>query len=267
MLVSLSGITPRALSRCTDLAEELDRRGVPLSLLVNPSGQRSTAALDWVRQRARMDSVLLHGYKHEHQGTWRRRPEFAVLPAHEAGLRLTAALATMDGLGLRVDGFVPPRWQASRGTLLALHQHGVSLCAELSAIRDVRSDEVYRARVHGFGAGERAEPWWCLAVVLGAARAARRGSLVRIAVDGGYLVRQGVRQALLDAVDIALHHGAVGNTYPEVLERPGAERHSPGYRTERADRTERSPVHSAAGSSRGSTRTSVPSGARLVNIP
>lgn len=177
LLVSLSGIEPRTLHRCTELATELDRRAVPLTLLCNPSAQHTAAQLDWMRERLSSDALLLHG-----RGT-ARRAEFAALPAHEAGLRLTAALAKVDEMGLgRVRGFVPPRWLASRGTVLALRQHGIPLCADISAIRDVRSGAVHRARVHGFGSGERTEPWWCFAVVLGAGRAARRGGLDRKSV-------------------------------------------------------------------------------------
>ena len=36
LLVSLSGIGPRTLHRCADLAAELDHRKVPLSLLFDP---------------------------------------------------------------------------------------------------------------------------------------------------------------------------------------------------------------------------------------
>jgi hypothetical protein len=57
-------------------------------------------------------------------------------------------------------------------------------------------------------------------MVLGAARTARRGGLVRIAVDAADLARSGPRQAVLDAVDIALHHGAVAVTYPDLLKAP-----------------------------------------------
>jgi hypothetical protein len=52
---------------------------------------------------------------------------------------------------------------------------------------------------------------------MGAARAARKGQLVRLAVDTADLARSGPRQALLDAVDIALHHGATAVTYPGLV--------------------------------------------------
>jgi hypothetical protein len=55
---------------------------------------------------------------------------------------------------------------------------------------------------------------------MGAARAARKGQLIRLAVDTTDLARSGPRQALLDAVDIALHHGATAVTYPTLLTTP-----------------------------------------------
>jgi predicted deacetylase len=89
-------------------------------------------------------------------------------------------------------------------------------------VHDLRAGVAHRGRVLGFGGmpTQHAEPWWCRAMVLGAARAARRGGLVRLAVDATDLTRPGRRAALLDAVDIALHHGALPGTYagsPEGL--------------------------------------------------
>jgi predicted deacetylase len=67
--------------------------------------------------------------------------------------------------------------------------------------------------VYGIGEGFRAEPWWCRALVMGAARTARRGGVLRLAVSAAQLTRSGPRQAVLDAVDLALFHGAAGTTY------------------------------------------------------
>lgn len=60
----------------------------------------------------------------------------------------------------------------------------------------------------GIGEGFRAEPWWCRALVMGAGRTARRGGVVRLAISAKQLALPGPRQALLDAVDLSLHHGA-----------------------------------------------------------
>ncbi|PXY32693.1 DUF2334 domain-containing protein [Prauserella muralis] len=217
MLVSLSGIGARTLHRCADLAAELDRRGVPLSMLFTPStGHGSPGALAWLRQRAGQgDAVLLHGYDH------RIRAEFAALPAHEARLRLIAATASLDRAGLRTTAFAPPRWRVSRGTLEALRHHGFSLCADLSAVRDLRTGRTWRARVQGFGSqGQRTETVRCFALVLSAGRAARKGGLVRLGVDTADLARPGRRQAFLDAVDLALEQGAAGRTYPSLTAAP-----------------------------------------------
>ncbi|MGQ0716791.1 MAG: hypothetical protein ACT4NP_05625, partial [Pseudonocardiales bacterium] len=74
--------------------------------------------------------------------------------------------------------------------------------------------------VLGLAPGQRAEPWWCRAFVAGTARIARRGGLVRIAVDGMDLTRSARRSALLDAIDMALQHRAHPSTYREVTAQP-----------------------------------------------
>jgi predicted deacetylase len=228
LLVSLSGINAGTLDRGAGLSAELASRGVPLSLLLAPrvaGADQPRAVLDWVRERrAAGDALLQHGSDHRTDHTTeprpvvgRRRAEFAALPAHEAGLRLIAAGAAMERIDLEPEGFVPPRWLASPGTLVALRRAGFALCADLVGVRDLRAGTVHRGRVWGFGFGERTEPWWCFALVMGAARAARRGGVVRLAIDTADLTRSGPRQALLDAVDIALHHGARAVTYPELV--------------------------------------------------
>jgi uncharacterized protein len=223
-MVSLSGINAWTLDRSADLSKELASRGVPFSMLVAPKiggADQPGAVLAWVReQQATGNALIQHGYDHPadpRTRTIRRRAEFASLPAHEAKLRLTAAATAMERLNLRTESFAPPRWVASPGTLVALRHKGFTTCADLVGIRDLRAQSVHRGRVQGFGAGERTEPWWCFALVMGAARAARKGHLVRVAVDTTDLARSGPRQALLDAVDIALHHGATPITYPALL--------------------------------------------------
>lgn len=239
LVVSLSGVRSATLDDCADLTAELDARGVPVSLLVVPRRPGGSAALEWIRQRVigqrskRGDALLVHGYDHtlDPLGCWGsntvarlgRRAEFANLPAHEAGLRLRAATILLERLELWTDAFVPPRWLASAGTLRALRQHGYRVCADATAVHDLRSGRAHRGRVLGFGGlapGPRAEPLWCRAFVFGAARIARRGGLVRIAVNATDLARSARRSALLDAVDMALHHHACPRTYRTVTTQP-----------------------------------------------
>lgn len=225
LLLSLSGISDDTVERCAQFSAEMADRGVPLSLLVaaRPPAGLGQAAL-WVAQQCgRGAALLLHGYDQVAPpgAAWLggRRAEFAVLPAHEAGLRLTAATAVLERHGLRTDLFAPPRWLASSGTLLALRRRGFAQCATAGAVRDLATDRVRRGRVLGFGFGGVPEPWRCRALVLGVAGYARRGgSLLRLAVDAGELARSGPRQAVLDSVDIALHHGATAVTYQSLVD-------------------------------------------------
>ncbi len=88
------------------------------------------------------------------------------------------------------------------------------MCADLGAIRDLVTGEVRRARVQEFTSqSHRTETVRCFALVLATARAARKGGLVRLGVDAADLTRPGLRQALLDAVDVALENRAFGATY------------------------------------------------------
>lgn len=240
LVVSIAGVTARTLDASVRFAAELDDRAVPLSLLISPKRQAGeSAVLDWLRLRAAGtgagvhdgDALVLHGMDHGPRTagrTWPIRytlpvrstlgtPEFAVLPAHEAGLKLLAARAMLHHLGLPTDGFAPPNWVASPGTLTALRRNGFQLCAELRGVRDLTSGNYRAGRVLGFGPGQRGEQWWCLALVLGAARTAKRGGLVRLAVQADDLHRPAVATAVRDAVDIALHHGCVPATYAELV--------------------------------------------------
>jgi predicted deacetylase len=234
LLVSLSGVAARTLDACADLAAELDSRRVPLSMLFTPGRDTDTRTdrdtdtrTEWMRSRVQAgDEVLLHGYDHSIPPTHRavqlgRKAEFAALPVHEARLRLVAASAALERAGLRAAGFAPPRWLISRGTLRALREQGFPLCADLSAVHDLRTGQVRRARVQGFGLQRQpTETLRCFALVLSATRAtraARRHGLVRLGVDAADLTRAGRRQAFLDAVDIALESGAHGSTYSAAL--------------------------------------------------
>jgi uncharacterized protein len=225
LVVSVSGLGGAPLDTTEWLATELDRRHVPLSLLVNPLRLATAPAVtDWVRARvADGDAPMLRGLEHV---AGRPRPDrwltgAAVLPAHETRLQLIAARAALAQLDLDVDGYAPPGWLVPPGTLDVLRLNGFRVCAELRGVRDLATGELLPGRVLGPGPapwhGDRTEPWWCRAMVLGAARAARLGRVVRLALPAVDLARPGIAIAVLDAVDIALHHGALPTTYPELV--------------------------------------------------
>jgi predicted deacetylase len=225
LVVSLSGLGGAPLDTTEWLANELDRRSVPLSLLVTPQRLATAPAMaDWVRTRvARGDSPVLRGLE---RLAGRPRPDrwlagTAVLPAHETRLQLIAARVALAQLDLAVDCYAPPGWLVPPGTLEVLRRNGFRVCAELRGVRELGTGDLLPGRVLGPGPGpwhgERTEPWWCRAMVLGAARAARLGRVVRLAVPAVDLARPGIAGAMLDAVDIALHHGAQPTTYAALV--------------------------------------------------
>lgn len=154
---------------------------------------------------------MLHGY--DEAATKKRRSEFATLPAHEANLRLMGADRVMEHLGLRTRLFAAPGWWVSEGTSVALPRNGFRLLAGLTGVTDLVRDATTPARVLGIGAGFLTETWWCRTLVLSAERTARRGGTVRLAVSARQLRHAGPRQAVLDAVELALMHGCVPEIY------------------------------------------------------
>jgi predicted deacetylase len=249
LVVSLSGLTadaPEALARGVEFAAELDARDVPLSQLFRPAGVPEVSPLArWMHERrARGDVIAVHGFDHTPDpiGAWQqtslprvgRRAEFAALPRHEAGLRLTAARRALTAVGLRTDVFVPPRWLASAGTVEALREQGFGVLADEHGVRFLQEPEAapLRARVLGFRAsGERrpvaddrraAEAWRCRVLAAEVARTVRRGGLVRINVRAKDLKRAPRRVAALAAVDAALALGATPTTYHLTAFAPAA---------------------------------------------
>jgi predicted deacetylase len=223
--MSISGIRDRTAANVIEFCELLDARTVPVSFLVAPrlpGGYRlsdDAPTADWLRSRREHgDAVVLHGY--DAAATKKRRPEFATLPAHEANLRLMAADRVLEHIGLRTRLFAPPGWLASAGTVEALPRNGFRLLATNSGMTDLVRQTTVRARVIGIGAGFLTEPWWCRTLVLSAERVARRGGIVRIAVSAKQLSASAPRQAIIDAMDLALMHGATPTVYRWRPDRP-----------------------------------------------
>ncbi|WP_214406940.1 DUF2334 domain-containing protein, partial [Pseudonocardia lacus] len=147
LLVSLSGLTDGLTACAEGFADALDHRGVPLTLLVRPCGPdgplRPEGVAGWLRgRRDGGDALVLHGFDHTADPTAARRPvalgrraEFAALPRHEAGLRLTAARRVLTAVDLRTDAFAAPRWLASPGTVAALTEQGFAVLADGAGVR------------------------------------------------------------------------------------------------------------------------------------
>lgn len=229
MIVSVSGIGAHTRESAEEFAQLMDQRGVPLSLLVAPrlkdkyQLRDDQETVEWLHSRRdRGDAIVLHGY--DQAATKHRRAEFAVLPHHEALLRLTAADRMMEQVGLRTRLFAAPRWIVSSGAMAALPEAGFRIAASLSAITDLERGMALRSWVYGIGdglgrgnaaGGDRysAEPWWCRALVMGAGRVSRRGGVLRLAISATQLGKPGPHQAILDAVDLALYHEVEPTVY------------------------------------------------------
>jgi predicted deacetylase len=217
-MVSVSALGAQTLDAAREFCAELDARGVGVSLLVAPrlkGGHRLDAdpeTVDWLRaRRDRGDALVLHGY--DEAATKRRRAEFAVLPAHEANLRLMAADRVLDHLGLRTRLFAAPRWTASPGVVKVLPRNGFRLLIDDRGMTDLVWGTTERARLLGLGEAFLAEAWWCRTLVMSAERIARRSGTVRLAISARQLRRPGPRLAALDAVDLALLHGCEPAVY------------------------------------------------------
>lgn len=218
LIVSVSGINNRTLAYVDEFRRELDSRGVPLSLFVAPRLKhhyrldKDPDTASWLtRQREAGDAIVLHGF--DEAATKRRRGEFATMAAHEANLRLIAADRVLEQTGLRTRLFAAPRWKCSTGTLKALPRNGFRMLIGMNGVTDLASGSVTESRLVGIGAGFVAEPWWCRVLVQSTARAARHGKTVRIAVAAKQLANPGPKQAVLDALDLALLHGCVPSVY------------------------------------------------------
>lgn len=239
LIVSLSGLSadsPESLRRSAAFTAELDARGVAASQLLRPRGtagalEPGSPLVRWMLERREAgDAIVLHGYDHAPDPTavrkLARRAEFASLPRHEAGLRLTAARRVLTAIGLRTDLFVPPRWLASEGTAEALTEQGFAMLADENGVRRLGEGSFERSRVLGFRvSGERrsvaddqkaAESWRCRVLETEVVRTARRGGLVRINVRSKDLKRTPRRDAVLAAVDTALGLGAEPLTYRQA---------------------------------------------------
>lgn len=228
LIVSISGVGDRTLADVAGFCAQLDDRGVPASFLVAPRLKggyrldRDVTTVDWLAERrAGGDAIVLHGF--DEAATNARRGEFSTLPAHEANLRLMAADRILEHLGLRTRLFAAPGWNISEGAIRVLPRNGFRLLAGLTGITDLVRQSTERARVLGIGEGFLAEPWWCRALVLSAERTARRSGVVRVAVAARHLRRPGIRQAMLDAVDLSLMHSCVPAVY-EWRSRPSLTR-------------------------------------------
>jgi predicted deacetylase len=204
-----------------------------VSLLVIPGPWRGGSLADAPDYadvlRARVaggDEIVLHGWLHQAgpEGGLIRRTvgravargaaEFAALDVTQAGQRLSHAGDVMRSVGLSAQGFTPPGWLASPGSVRALSAAGYRYLTTHRGLWHLPERRLQR----GFALSNRPvggfTEWLCAAMMqAGARRGAIRGGVVRVALHPDDLSRPRLRDSTLRAIESALRHGAVAQTY------------------------------------------------------
>jgi predicted deacetylase len=237
LVVSVHDVAPGSAEETARWCADADSLGIPVALLVIPGRWRGMALADTpdyaATLRARQergDEIVLHGWEHVAgpEGSGLRRAvgravargaaEFAALDETEATRRLESGIRVLDAHGLNARGFTPPGWLASPAAERSLTRAGFTHTTSHFGVKDLRTGRLHRGFAYshrpGGGAGE-----WIGAELLarGAARAARRGGLVRIALHPDDLRGPRLRGVTLRAIETVLAAGAAATTYAEVV--------------------------------------------------
>ena len=120
--------------------------------------------------------------------------------------------------GLKTAAFAPPGWRASAGTMTALAAREFAVCALEAEVHLLAEHLPGLLRARGALSTPLCGPEaMCARLLMAkAARTARRGGLVRIAVRSDDPHRPERRDAVLAAVDLALGRGAAGATNASI---------------------------------------------------
>lgn len=217
LLVSVSSIFDDTRKSAAGLISELDKEGVPVSLLVAPhiDGNwhlaKDPTTKQWLQEQQESGRLLiLNGFDQAVQG---RRAEFANLDAHEANLRLKGATRQMSTLGFEFEIFAPPRWRMSPGTLEVLPYFDFSLAVSSTGIHDLRTADFHQSRNLSYGEGFGAAKWWRRSIISAAERGAQRGNTVRLSISGRNLGEKKVHHDFMRAVNKAMKAGATPASY------------------------------------------------------
>ncbi|HEY2043394.1 MAG TPA: polysaccharide deacetylase family protein [Jatrophihabitans sp.] len=236
LVVSVHDVAPASAAASVSWLRELDRRRIPLSLLVIPGqwrGRRLADDGEFVAMLAgragNADEIVLHGWRHcvgpdglgwrlvAERAVARGAGEFAAISRSAAALRLRAGKAALDEVGLVAAGFTAPGWLHSPGTIVALKESGFSFTTTHTAVLDLRSGRrlpgpALSHRPGGSGQALAARMMTTASRVL-----AELGGLVRIALHPDDLAHPALRTATLAAIDRCLDAGAKATTYGALI--------------------------------------------------
>jgi predicted deacetylase len=125
----------------------------------------------------------------------------------------------LDRQGFAVEGFTPPGWLASPGSLAAMARLGYRYTTSHAGIHPLRADgfgPLIRAPALSHRPGGRGERLGAELLVRLSRRAAAAGRGVRIALHPADRTRPALVDATLHAITTALALGAIPTTYGTV---------------------------------------------------
>lgn len=236
LVVSVHDVAPGTATACRAWARDLDRLGVPASLLVIPGPWRGPSILHdaetavWLHRRVEAgDEVLQHGWLHDSVPGgphWRQvvgkvvargSAELVALDEDEAVRRLQRGREVLDRVGFTVNGFTPPGWLASPGSLQALRRLGFRYTTSHIGIHPLPAGPVIRAPALSHRPGGRGERVAVELLTRLSRRAAAAGRGVRIAVHPADRERPSLVDATLRAIAEVVVLGAVPRTYGSLV--------------------------------------------------
>jgi predicted deacetylase len=236
LIVSIHDVAPSTAHAARTWVQELDRRAVPVTLLVVPGPWEGPPLrvdhelVAWLNERrARGDEIAQHGWAHRRvagASRWRRAlgsaaargcDEFWSLDAREARRRLEIGRDVLCRAGLAPVGFTPPGWLASAPTLAVLAELGYRYTTSRTAVLDLTTGESHRVPALSQRPGGAAEAIGRAVVDRGARRLARHGASARVALHPHDLASPELVTSNLSAVDCLLDSGAKARTYREFV--------------------------------------------------
>ena len=233
LVVSIHEVAPSTTTHAQAWTTRLAAVGTPLTFLVVPAlwGGRGFGDVDdagealaaWLRIRQALgDEISLHGWCHQ-----------ANAPGRTLRRAMGSAASGLELLrrhNLAVHGFTPPGWLASRATRRGLADSGMAYLTSHAGLTDLRTGRHWRAPVLYHRPLRPPRQGRVLATLAdaglerlggGMVRSApmlvRAGRSVRIGLHPADLLRPGLAEASVRAIEGCLAAGATPVTYLDIL--------------------------------------------------
>jgi predicted deacetylase len=236
LVVSIHDVAPSTAHAARAWAGELDRRHVPVTLLVVPGPWEGPPLrvdrdlVAWLHERRhRGDEIAQHGWTHRAvagASPWRRVvaaaaargcAEFWSLDTREARRRIELGRDVLGRAGLAPIGFTPPGWLASVPTREVLAELGYRYTTTRSAVLDLVTGATHRVPALSQRPGGAGEALGRAVVDRWGRRRARQGASVRLALHPLDLTNPALVESSLAVVDRLLESGAKARTYGDFV--------------------------------------------------